>query len=275
MTYRVNFLVRIVVSLCVIFTTNSVTAQKTDDKYNALLDIANTFFQETFDNNQANGQSGSNEINANGMVGIAQAIGSLIKKDGNGGLDAAQILAGIQFANQLINANNGNANGASETGSFDPATIQNVIDMFTPGNNDGNKPNEIERQKRRTSNSAKDNNIDTGNGIESILNIASAFMSNSNNDKGKNEDLTNLLPMAIQVMNSFGGVNGDKLQSYLKEINVLWDQFANPELTNALWEKSGIKQIFKVSKRIFYHSNMCLSIFNYQTDKKCFHYYFY
>lgn len=232
------FRVCIVVFLSVICATNSVAAQKTNDKYNAILDIANTFFQEKGD-----------------MTGIAQAIGSLMKKDASksgGGLDAVQILSGI---NQLINANNDNANGASELGGFDQATIKNVIDMFTTDDSDDREPNEIERQKRQTNNLAEDTSID----IDSILNVASVFMNNLDSDKG-NDGSKNLLPMAIQMMTSFEGLDTDNLQSIFKQINELWNLFANPELTNTMWEKMGIKQIFKVSKWIFYHS--CMS-------KKC------
>lgn len=278
MIHQVNFLVCIVVSLCVISLTNSVRAEDSNDEYDALLNIANTLLQGLLGNNQAGGQSGSNNIGINEMAGIAQAIGSLMKNDGSkstgdgsDGLNAAQVLAGLS---QLMNANG----GASETGDFDLAKIGNLINVFTSATNDNvEKPKQTERQKRRTDDSTMDNEIDTGAG--SILNIAAAFMNNTNNGQA-NEAMTNLLPMAIQLMNSFGGVNGDIfkdgkmnfqwiLQSLPEEIKVLIDQFANPELLDALWQKSNIEKLFDVSEIAISacHSNTCLS-FTCQTVKK-------
>lgn len=272
MIYRVKFIALIVLNLCVIYA-NSHTAQKTNSKANddsnPFLDIATSFLQETFANQQ-NGRGGGNGIGANGIAGIAQLIGSLVQQDGSkanngggggsggGGLGAAQILTGIS---QLINANNGG--GGTGAGGFDPSIIGSVIEMFTSGadssgNDDDNDVPQMKRRKR-SNNSAQDSGI----GIDTILNIASAFMGNSNNvdsagDKS-GEGLMSLLPMAIQAFNSFSGPEGEKTQAkhkdhqwvlppFLERIHVLWDHFSNSELAEALWEKSGINQIFKVSK---------------------------
>lgn len=278
MIYRVKFYVTfIVLNLCVIYA-NSHTAQKTNSKTtddsNPFLDIATSFLQETFANQQ-NGRGGGNGIGTNGIAGIAQLIGSLVQQDGSksnnggggggggvGGLGAAQILTGIS---QLINANSGNQNGGA--GGFDPSIIGSVIEMFTAGvdSSGSEDDNELPQAKRRkrSNNSAQDSGI----GIDTILNIASAFMGSSNDvdssaDKS-NEGLMSLLPMAIQAINSFSGPEGEKTQAkhkdhqwvlppFLERIHVLWDHFSNSELAEALWEKSGINQIFKVStQRVF------------------------
>lgn len=269
MIYRVNFLVCIAVFLCVISSTNLVLAQESNDKYNAILEIGKTLLRDSLANNQAGGQRGSNNIGINEMAGIAQAIGSLMKNDGSkstgdgsGGLNAAQILAGLsQFTN--VNA----ANGASGAGDFDLAKIGNLINMFSAGINDNQKPKQNERKKRRADDSTMDNEIDTG--TDSIPNIASLFMNNVNSEQA-NEVMTNLLPMAMQLMNSFSGVNGDKLkdgtmkiqgilQSLPEQMKVLFNQFANPELLNTMWQKSNMKKLFNVSKRTISHLNTCLS----------------
>lgn len=270
MIYRVKFCIAfIVLNLCVIYA-NSHTAQKTNSKSNddsnPFLDIATSFLQETFANQQ-NGRGGGNGLGTNGIAGIAQLIGSLVQQDGSksngggggggGGLGAAQILTGIS---QLMNANNGNQN--SGAGGFDPSIIGSVIEMFTSGGDSGghDDDNELPQSKRRkrSNNSAQDNGI----GIDTILNIASAFMGSSNNVDGSgdksNEGLMSLLPMAIQAINSFSGPEGEKTQAkhkdhqwvlppFLERIHVLWDHFSNSELAEALWEKSGVNQIFKVS----------------------------
>lgn len=268
MIYRVKFIALIVLNLCVIYA-NSHTAQKTNSKSNddsnPFLDIATSFLQETFANQQ-NGRGGGNGLGANGIAGIAQLIGSLVQQDGSksnnggngGGLGAAQILTGLS---QLMNANSGGG-GGSGSGGFDPSIIGNVIEMFTSGGGGGNDDdNDVPQMKRRkrANNSAQDGGI----GIDTILNIASAFMGNTNNvdnsaDKSS-EGLMSLLPMAIQAINSFSGPEGEKTQAkhkdhqwvlppFLERIHVLWDHFSNSELAEALWEKSGINQIFKVSK---------------------------
>lgn len=252
----------VILNLCVIYA-NSHTAQKTNNKVddsNPFLDIATSFLQETFANQQSGRGAGSG-VGANGMAGIAQLIGSLVQQDGsksnNGGLGAAQILTGIS---QLINANSG-TNQAGAGSGFDPSIIGNVIEMFTAGGDsadDDDEPPQVKRRKR-ANNSAQDNGI----GLDTILNIASAFMGNSNNvDSGHpnkaNEGLMSLLPMAIQAINSFSGPEGDKIHAkhkdhqwvlppFLERIHVMWDHFSNSELAEALWEKSGINQIFKVS----------------------------
>lgn len=267
MIYRVKFIALIVLNVCVIYA-NSHTAQKTNSKTNddsnPFLDIATSFLQETFANQQ-NGRGGGSGIGANGIAGIAQLIGSLVQQDGSksnhggnggGGLGAAQILTGIS---QLMNSANG---GGSGSGGFDPSIIGNVIEMFTGGGGGGDDDNDVPQMKRkkRANHSAQDGGI----GIDTILNIASAFMGNTNNVDNSGdrsgEGLMSLLPMAIQAINSFSGPEGEKTQAkhkdhqwvlppFLERIHVLWDHFSNSELAEALWEKSGINQIFKVSKQ--------------------------
>lgn len=270
----VKHLTFIVLNLCVICT-SSHTAQKNKHKFdesNPFLDIATTFLQETFANQASGGggRGGSNGVGTSGIAGIAQLIGSLVQQDGpksnNGGLGAAQILTGIS---QLINANSGTSGGGGDgsgnSAGFDPSIIGNVIEMFTAAGGGGgdNTDDDIDppqvKRRKRANHSAQDNGI----GIDTILNIASAFMGNSNNVDGQtdkaNDGLMTLLPMVVQAINSFSGPEGEKVQAkhkdhawvlppLLERIHVLWDHFSNSELAEALWEKSGINQIFKVSQ---------------------------
>lgn len=257
MICKVKHVTFVILNLCVIYA-NSHTAQKTNNKAddsNPFLDIASSILQETLANHQGS-RSGGN--GANGIAGIAQLIGSLVQQDGSksngGGLGAAQILTGLS---QFLNAKNNNGGGGS---GFDPSIIANVIEMFTAGgdNTDDEADDQPPTKRQKRAHSAQDGGI----GIDTILNIASAFMGNTNNvdshaDKS-NDGLMSLLPMAIQAINSFNGPAGDEVHAkhkdhqwvlppFLERIHVLWDHFSNSELAEALWEKSGVNQIFKVS----------------------------
>lgn len=259
MNCKVIHVTFVILNLCVIYG-NSHTAQKSNNKVddsNPFLDIAASFLQETFANQQG-GRGGGNGIGANGIAGIAQLIGNLVQQDGsksnNGGIGAAQILSGL---GQLM-ANSGGNNGGSGGSGFDPSIIGNVIEMFTSGDSSDNDDDQPPVKRRKRSNNSVQ---DSGIGIDTILNIASAFMGNANSvdshsDKSS-EGLMSLLPMAIQAINSFSGPDGDKIHAkhkdhqwvlppFLERIHVMWDHFSNSELAEALWEKSGINQIFKV-----------------------------
>lgn len=236
-------------NLCVL-NTNSHTTQMPSRNVdsNPFLDIATSFLQEALVN-QNSGQNGGG-----GMAGIAQLIGSLMQPDAsgksnNGGLGAAQILSGI--SSLMANANGG-GNGDS---SFDPSIIGSVIEMFTAGSDSDDDEQPSKREKRANDGSQ------IGVGIETLVNIASAFMGNVNDvngeSSGKNEGIMSLLPMVIQAVNSFSGPEGDRvhdkhkdhqwvLPPFLERIHVMWDHFSNSELAEALWEKSGVNSIFKV-----------------------------
>lgn len=212
-----------------------------DDDSNPFLDMATTFLQETIANQNGGG---------NGLGGIASLIGNMMQPDGagksnGGGIGVAQVIAGI---GSLM----ANSNGAGGGGGFDPSIIGNVLEMFT--NNDNTDANG--RQKR--SNDAQNGGV----GIETIINIASAFI-NTNKEQGRGNNeaqdgLMSLLPMVVQAYNSFAGPEGDEIHAkhkehafllppFLEKIHVIWDHFSNSELAEALWKKSGVHSIFKVN----------------------------
>lgn len=242
------------------------------DDGNPFLDMASAFLQETLAN-QNNGGGG-------GMGGIASIIGSLMQPDGAksggaGGIGAiasiignlmqpdsetgksngggGQILAGI--GSVIASMNQGNNEGGN---GFDPSMIGNIIEMFT--NTDSNSNS---RQKRSNGN---------GSGLETILSLASTFLSSNNNNnnegrktKSQDDGLMSLLPMVVQAISSFSGAEGQKTQQrhkehafvlppFLENIHVMWDHFSNSELAEVLWKKSGINAIFKV---IFFKYNIC------------------
>lgn len=225
-------------------TTTCVNSDNNDDS-NPFMDIAASFIQESLSNQNAGG--------GNGLAGIASIIGSLVQPDGpaksnNGGLDAAQIITGLS---SLFASGNGGNSGRS--GGFDPSLITNVIEMFAAGA-DSDDARGGGRKKR--SGNGQDNA-----GLETIIQLASAFMGNSNQVKSQPsgaEGLLNLLPMVMQAVNSFSGAEGDKIQErhkdhawilppFLEKIHQMWDHFSSSELAEAMWKKSGIDAIFKVN----------------------------
>lgn len=212
-----------------------------DDDSNPFLDMATTFLQETI----------ANQNGGNGLGGIASLIGNMMQPDGagksdGGGIGAAQIISGIGS----MMANSGGTGG----GGFDPSIISNVLEMFTGSDSDTASNG---RQKR--SNDAQNGGI----GLDTIINIASAFISSNKeqgrgNNNGAQDGLMSLLPMVVQAYNSFTGPEGEEVHAkhkehawvlppFLEKIHVIWDHFSNSELAEALWKKSGVHSIFKVN----------------------------
>lgn len=245
----------IFINVCVLFTHSHTTQMPSrsdsESESSPFLDVATSFLEEALSSqNSGRGDSG------NGMAGIAQLIGSLMQpsdsgKSNTGGMGAAQILSGI---GSLLANSNGGRNGGGGSG-FDPSLIGSVLEMFTSATDSDDGDSSATRRKRS-------NNNQDGIGIETLVNLASVFMGNANNvdseSNGKNEGLMNLLPMIVQAVNSFSGQEGERvlakhkdhqwvLPPFLERIHVMWDHFSNSELAEALWAKSGINAIFKVS----------------------------
>lgn len=221
-----------------------------EDESNPFLDMASSFLQETLTNQ--NGASG-------GIGGIAQVIGSLMQGDGGSGKasggdnGAAQILSGL--GSLLASATSGG--NARESGGFDPSMIMNVVGMFA------NMNQGTGRGKRDTG---------SGGGMDALLSIASTVMQNLNTGsededeapkKGGNSDaLMNMMPLVMQMINSFAGPEMAKtehkhkdhasvLPPFLEQIHVMWDQFQQSDLAQALFMKLGLSNVFKVFKNDF------------------------
>lgn len=251
----------IFINVCVLFTHSHTTQMpsRSEPESNPFLDVATSILEEALSSQG----SGRGNDNGNVVTGIAQLMGSLMQtgdsgKSNNGGLGAAQILSGI---GSLLTSSNGGRNGG---GGIDPSLIGSVLEMFTSGGSDSDDVDASAPRQKRSDN----DNQDGGIGIETLVNLASVFMGNANNvdsdvSNGKNEGLMNLLPMIVQAVNSFSGQEGERvlakhkdhqwvLPPFLERIHVMWDHFSNSELAEALWAKSGINAIFKVSTTFFY-----------------------
>lgn len=253
----------LIVSLTICYTNGHSTQRPSsdlgDDDSNPFLDMATAFLRDTLTNN--NGQGGGDGGRAiNDIGGIASLIGTMMQADGgksnNGGLGAAQLISGL--GSLLANNNGARSNG----GGFDASMIGNVIEMLTASDSDS-APASNKRQRRKRQ-STNDNQ--SGFGLDSIISVASAFFGNSNEADGSqangaNDGLMSLLPMLMQTVNSFVGAEGERLHAkhsdhalvlppFLEKIHIMWDHFASSELAEALWQKSGINLIFKVSHRV-------------------------
>lgn len=228
------------------------------------LDMAASFLE-----NFSQGQGGGSGMD--GIAGIASVIGTMMQSsEGSGKTQssgAAQIIAGL---GSLLAANSGNGNNGG--GSFDPSIIGNVIQMFAAVNQGGDQ-----RNKRSAE----------GNGLETVLSLASTFLSNYNNNNHETDDeletneirhnpnpyktqkeepkhpglngdnLLNLLPIVMQTLNSFTGSDMEKTEAqhqhnhggilppFLEKIHTAWDHFSNSDLSDAIYKKIGLDNVFK------------------------------
>lgn len=229
-----------------------------EEEQSPFLDIASSFL-ESFSQNQNNGGGSS----LDGIAGIASMIGNMVQSSDGGkpqAAGAAQIIAGL---GSLLAASGGGNN--RKAGGFDPSIIGNVIEMFTAANGGG------KRDKR--------SNEEGGGGLETVLSIASSFLNSYNQNQDQddletneiNQDknpykkdeaklpgdaLMNLLPIVMQTLNSFNGPEMDRTEAkhkdhlnvlppFLEKIHQTWDHFTNSELSDALYKKLGLDNVFK------------------------------
>jgi hypothetical protein len=228
-----------------------------DDEPSPFLDIASSFL-ESFSQNQ-NGAGGGG---LDGIAGIASMIGNMVQSSDGGKAQpsgAAQIIAGL---GSLLAANS-QGNSKSSGGGFDPSIIGNVIQMFAAANGGGGG-----REKRSN---------EGNGGLDAVLSIASTFLSNYNQpeqdevetneikrnpykkkeeSKHPGDNLMNLLPIVMQTLGSFSGNSFTEtehqhkdhvgiLPPFLEKIHTAWDHFTKSELSDALYKKIGLDNVFK------------------------------
>lgn len=201
------------------------------------------------------GQQGGGGGGAGALGGIVSLVGNLMQNQdsgkaagGGGGANIGSIIAGVS---SLF------ANGGGNGGGFDPSMIGNVIEMFAGGNDN-------QRAKR----GAPQQQENSGPNWEGLLDIAMTFMGNQNGgggggqqkrrsaeDNGVGGGLMSLLPMVMNVVNSFNSAEGEKiahahkdhawiLPPFLEKIHIMWDHFQHSELAQVLWMKTGLNKVF-------------------------------
>ncbi|XP_021712281.1 uncharacterized protein LOC110680812 [Aedes aegypti] len=229
-----------------------------DDEGSPFLDMASEFLQSLGNQNGGGGNA------AAGLTGIASMLLPLMAnanagggaKSNNDGVGA--ILSGI--GSMLAGANGGNAGGGG--GGFDPALIGNVIQMFAGANEDQQPQRRSNKRQKRQQRAEEGNPI-----LDTVLTVAQTWLANQNSvdhdedrepqHPGFNGDtIANLLPLAVQAFQSFSGPDMEKTQEkhkdhswvlppFLEHIHVMWDQFTQSELAQALWTKIGLDTVFK------------------------------
>lgn len=217
------------------------SAQPQNNEENPFLDIASSFLE-----NLGNGNGG------NGNQDLFSAIGNLMAAGASGGKNSgggnADMLVNIGKA---IFAGNGQGGGSG----FNPMLIGTILQQFMPSDN-----NEEGRQ------SGGSNSEDM---MGTILNVASMFMSQNqqeggtrksrsvdDSESGGNNVLMDLLPLAVQAINSFSQPEEVKktekshedhagiLPPFVEKLHQFWDQFSNSDLSNAIFQQIGLDKLF-------------------------------
>lgn len=221
------------------------------DDFNPFLELASAL----------GGAAGGNGGGAGALGGIVSLVGNLMQNQDSGkaagGANIGSIIAGVSS----LFANGGGAGGG---GGFDPSLIGNVIEMFAGGNENAGG----QRAKR----GAQENAGSGGPNWESLLDIAMTFMGNQNGggggqgnqqrkrsggeESGLGGGLMSLLPMVMNVVNSFNSPQGEKIAAahkdhawilppFLEKIHIMWDHFQQSELAQVLWVQTGLHKVFR------------------------------
>lgn len=233
-----------------------------EDEPSPFLDMASEFLQATL----ANQNGGGGGIGVGIGIGV---FGSLMQGDasgsGNGGAGAAQIISGIGALLQNMNNQGGgsdkNSGGSGGSGGgLDPTMLINMVSMFA---STMNQDTGRMRGKR-----ASESETPT---MDAILSMATTFLSNMNKNEGNargeqgqtkpNEGAPSwieLLPTVIKAVQTFTGPAMEEVEKkhkshahvlppFLEHLHIMWDQFQNSELAQALFSRIGLDKVFKVS----------------------------
>ena len=247
-----------------------------NDESSPFLDMASSFLENLSQNGQGGGGGGGGGVG--GIVEIASLIGSMMgNQDGKSSQPsgASQIISGI---GSLIAANSGGGGGGG--GGFDPSMIGNMIQMFAGANSGGDQ-----RKKRSDDSNGNGgggleavlsmassflsnyNNQDQDDVETNEINYKQEKKQNPYNSEqpskvkakhpGMNGDtLLNLLPIVMQTLGTFSGSEMEKTEAkhkdhggilppFLEKIHMAWDHFSNSELSDALYKKIGLDNVFK------------------------------
>lgn len=235
-----------------ILLTTGLFVTSADDEPSPFLDMASEFLQATLSNQNGGG---------GGIGGIAQVLGSLMQGDtagssGGSGGGAAQLISGIGALLQNMNQGGDKSN----SGGFDPAMLINMVSMFASTMNQ--QPSQ--GRNKRTAESETPT-------MDAILTMATTFLSNMNTedkttaargDRGGSKQENGapawmeLLPTVLQAVQAFTGTSMEEtekkhkshahvLPPFLEHLHVMWDQFQNSELAQALFARMGLDKVFK------------------------------
>lgn len=220
--------------MCIIFTSSTTHAQQNADD-NPFLDLASNFLE-----NLSSGNGGNSDL--------FSAIGNMMsgggnKQSGNGNGELLMTIGKAIFAAQGAGKDGGG-------GGINPMLIGSLIQQFMPSSNDNEG-----RQSGGNENM-----------METIMNVASMFMANQQQEGGRNKrnteeesngnGLMDLLPLAVQAINSFSSQpemektekehedHSGVLPPVLEKIHQMWDQFSNSELSTMIFHQIGLNKLF-------------------------------
>ncbi|XP_004926099.1 uncharacterized protein LOC114253118 [Bombyx mandarina] len=194
---------------------------------NPLLDIASSLLQ-----NMGNGDN-----NGNGMAAIGSIIGNLMQGDNVKNL--ASLFNNEKEEKEKDSGNIGDILSGlgslmgGQDGKIDPAMIGGMISMFASM---GSTPKREKREQKKEIT------------FDNLMNLASSFT--------QNKEGGSYMPLIMSALKGFTKMEADKkadehkdhasfLPPYLEKAHLYWDIFINSEVGKLVWEKTGMKKMFK------------------------------
>lgn len=220
-------------------------AQQADNEESPFLDLASSFLE----NLSSNGNNGNQDLFSTiGNLVAGAASGSGKNSAGGGNAEMLLSIGQALFAGQA-------AQGGGGGGGFNPMMIASMIQQFMPSDNN---------DEGRQSGGGNQDMMGT------ILNVASMFMNqqqgggaarkarsiDESDNSGNGNVLMDLLPLAVQAINSFSQPEEVKktekshqdhagiLPPFLEKIHIFWDQFSNSDLSNMIFKQIGLDKLF-------------------------------
>lgn len=219
-------------------------AEQADTEESPFLDIASSFLE----NLSSNGNNGNQDLFS--TIGNLMAGAAGGSKNSAGGGNAEMLLS---IGQALFSAQGAQGGGAG----FNPMMVASLIQQFMPSNNDD--------ESRQGGTGGNQQDV-----MGTILNVASMFMSqqgggggarkarsvDESDNSGNSNVLMDLLPLAVQAINSFSQPEEVKktekshqdhagiLPPFLEKIHMFWDQFSNSDLSNMIFKQIGLDKLF-------------------------------
>lgn len=223
-----------------------------DEDEGGFLDMAANFLNDYNNNNQEQGQG-----SAGGFLEMASMLGNMMNAGGDGGgksqSGVADLLAGL-----------GNLMGGKKKGGIDPKLIGNFIDFLTgkafddirkPGDPElvtpmdtildvvsvmlsarKNKPIEYEQPKKANQGPPRPKRDYEGLDLDSFLDMVPVLM----------DSFTPYLGTSLKSIQDKHREHAGSLPPFLERVHQLWDQVSESEIGKGLFEKLGLKLLFKV-----------------------------
>ncbi|XP_077288320.1 uncharacterized protein LOC143912805 [Arctopsyche grandis] len=245
----------LIVLLSVRFTAQSVDTNEVDDEEPGdFMDLASTLLQGSLGNKNGGG---------GGLGALGGILGTLMQ--GDNGKNIGDMLVGMQNNKNNAAGDVISSLGAlftNKDGNLDPNVLGSVISAFAESamanKHEGGKQHESKLKSKNT----KSQQAESGLDMNTILNVASAFLGQQNQNQehsnGNNavDDIVGALPMLMNTFSAFNGPEADErehkhsghaafLPPIVEKLHVYWDHFINSDLGKALWQNTGMSEMTK------------------------------